>query len=179
MAWTSPKDDLKGDDMKRILCILGLLVAVGVVAVPTASAGNAHFIKSATSASLSGSSLVCTFKEAGLESGSTETVTCSANARTTYECVNGGGHNPSASNKTTTDTRVSGSGTFTADRNGNINGSVSASPPSAAQLGFSCPSGQTVTFVSVIYSGISVTDNTSGASLNLPGTFSFTNPDAP
>jgi hypothetical protein len=165
--------------MKRILCILGLLVAVGAVGVPVASAGNAHFIKNATSASLSGSNLVCTFKESGLESGSVETVTCSANARTTYECVNNGGHNPSASNKTTTDTRVSGSGTFTADRNGNINGSVTASPPTAAQLGFSCPSGQTVTFVSVIYSGVSISDSTSGASLNIPGTFTFTNPSAP
>jgi hypothetical protein len=164
--------------VKKIFAIGAVLSVVAALA-PSAIAGNAHFIKSATSASLSGANLVCSFKEAGLESGSTETVTCSANARTTYECVNNGGKNPSASNKTTTDTRVSGSGEFSADKNGNISGSVTLSPPSAASLGFSCPSGQTVTFVSVIYSGVSITDEDSGATASIPGTFTFTNPSAP
>jgi len=36
-----------------------------------------------------------------------------------------------------------------------------------------------VTFVGVSYSNISVTDATSGASIALPGSFSFTNPSAP
>ena len=91
------------------------------------------------------------FKEAGLPSGAVETITSSASATTTYECVNGGGHNPSASNKTTTKSEVSKTGTFTADKNGNVVGSQTLSPPSAASLGFSCPPGQTVTFVSVSY----------------------------
>ena len=165
--------------LKKLTLVLAVVGVSAAVAVPSATAGNAHFIKSATSASLSGSTLVCTFKEAGLESGSTETVTCSANATTTYECVNGGNKNPSAANKTTTQSAVSGSGKFTADKNGNITGSVTASPPTAADLGFSCPPGQTVTFVSVSYSGVAINDTTSGASLSLGGPFSFTNPSAP
>jgi hypothetical protein len=164
--------------VKKVIA-LGAVLGVLVAIAPTAFAGNAHFIKSATSASLSGSSLVCTFKEAGLQSGSTETVTCSATATTTYECVNNGGKNPSASNKTTRQTAASGSGEFTADRNGNISGSVTISPPSAADLGFSCPSGQTVTFVSVSYTGVTLTDEDSGAAIAIAGTFTFTNPDAP
>ena len=164
--------------MRRIIAIAAVL-GVAAAFAPSAVAGNAHFIKSATSATLSGANLVCTFKEAGLESGSVETITCSAAATTTYECVNGGGKNPSASNKTTTQSNVSGSGEFPADKNGNVSGSVSVSPPSAASLGFSCPSGQQTTFVGVTYSGISVSDADSGASLNIPGTFSFTNPSAP
>jgi hypothetical protein len=56
---------------------------------------------------------------------------------------------------------------------------VTISPPSAADLGFSCPSGQTVTFVSVSYTGVTLTDEDSGAATAIPGTFTFTNPDAP
>jgi hypothetical protein len=161
--------------------IISIAVVAGIVAAlaPSASAGNAHFIKSATSASLNGANLVCSFKEAGLESGSVETITCNATATTTYECVNGGGKNPSASNKTTRVSQVSPSGQFTAGSNGNVVDSLTASPPSASDLGFSCPSGQAVTFVGVSYSNISLTDSTSGASISISGTFSYTNPSAP
>jgi hypothetical protein len=160
---------------------LSLLMTAGLLAlaVPAQAAGSAHFIKNATNASLSGSSLVVNFKEAGLSSGAVETITTAATATTTYECVNNGGKNPSASNKTTTVSNVSTTGTFTADKNGNLVGSQTLSPPTAAQLGFSCPSGQTVTFVSVTYSNVSITDTTSGATMSFPGTFSYTNPSAP
>jgi hypothetical protein len=136
-------------------------------------------MKNATSASLSGSNLVCSFKETGLSSGAVETVTCSALATTTYECVNNGGRNPSASNKTTTSTQISGSQQFMADQNGNINSSVTLSPPSPAALGFSCPRGQTITFVSVTYSNIQLVDSTSGATASLGGPLTYTNPSAP
>lgn len=167
--------------VRRFLALLALPLAVCLAFVGPAHAanGNAHFIKSATGASLSGSSLVVNFKEAGLASGAVETIQTTASATTTYECVNNGGHNPSASNKTTTVSQLSQTGTFTADKNGNLVGSQTLSPPSAADLGFTCPSGQTVTFVGVSYSDVMITDLTSGASFAIPGTFSFTNPSAP
>ncbi len=166
--------------MKRMILATLLVVALASFApFAVAQNGNAHFIKSATSASLSGSNLVCSFKETGLASGSTEAVTCSATETVTYECVNNGGKNPSASNKTTTQTQGSASGNFTANKSGNIVGSLTLSPATASDVGFSCPSGQTVTFVSVVYSNVSVTDSTSGATLAISGTFSFTNPLAP
>ena len=93
--------------------------------------------------------------------------------------MNGGGKNPAAPNKRTFSTTASKTGTFTADKNGNVVGTLTLSPASAESLGFSCPPGQTVTFVSVTYSNVSVVDSTSGASMSLPGTFSFTNPSAP
>lgn len=164
---------------RTTLAAIAAVALVALFAVPSAFAGNAHFIKHATNASLSGSDLVCNFKEAGLESGSVETITCSATATTTYECVNGGGHNPSASNKTTTTTDVSASGDFTANKNGNVVGSLTLSPTTAAQLGFSCPPGQTTTFVGVTYEKVSISDATSGATQSIPGTFSYTNPSAP
>ncbi len=144
-----------------------------------AANGSPHFIGHATSAALSGSDLVVNFKEAGLASGSVETVTVSATEAVTYECVNGGGKNPAASNKHTFVITVSQSGTFTADKNGNIVGSLTLSPATAESLGFACPPGQTVTFVSVSYSDITITDNTSGATTSFEGTFTYTNPDAP
>src|SRR5437763_9800813 len=162
--------------MRKITAVLAGALAVAAFAAPSAMAGNAHFIKNATSASLSGSSLVCSFKEAGLAAGSVETVTCNAAESITYECVNGGGKNPSASNKHTFATTASKSGQFTADRNGNIVGSLTASPASAASLGFSCPPGQTVTLVSVAYSNGKITEAASGPSIAVPGTLPFTNP---
>jgi hypothetical protein len=165
--------------MRRI-AITWLVVAGLIAAFATAaSAGNAHFIKSASSASLSGSDLVCTFKEAGLSSGSTERIACAAHEAVAYECVNGGGSSPKASNKHSFNTSDAASGTFPVDQNGNVSGSKSLSPKSASELGFSCPGGQTVTLVSVTYSNVSVTDQTSGASLSFPGTFTYTNPNAP
>jgi hypothetical protein len=165
---------------RRTLLLAAAVASIAALAVASpAMAGNAHFIKNATSASLSGSNLVCSFKEAGLESGSVETVTCNATESVVYECVNGGGKNPSASNKKTFATTASKTGQFSADRNGNIVGSLTLSPASAASLGFSCPPGQTVTFVSVSYSNVSVVDSTSGASASIPGTFTYTNPSAP
>jgi hypothetical protein len=158
-----------------VAAIVGAVAAVSTVAF----GGSPHFIKNATTASLSGSDLVCNFKEAGLESGSIETVTCSATEAITYECVNNGGHNPQASNKRTFQTTGTASGEFSADRNGNIAGSLTITAASAASLGFSCPSGQTVTLVSVIYSDVMVSDADSGASISISGTFTYTNPSAP
>jgi hypothetical protein len=165
---------------RRVVLPVVLVIAAFAVAANVASAGgSAHFIKNLSSASLSGRNLVCSFKEAGLASGSVETISCSATESITYECVNGGGKNPSASNKHTFVTTVSKSGTFTADKNGNVVGSLTLEPASAASLGFSCPPGQTTTFVSVTYSNVSVADQTSGASISLPGTFTASNPSAP
>jgi len=141
--------------------------------------GSPHFIKNATTASLSGADLVVAFKEAGLPSGQLETITSSATASTTYECVNNGDKHPQASNKITSVTQTSFSGTFPADKNGNVESSETLSAPTAGALGFTCPPGQDVTFVGVSYSDVSISDSTSGATLDLPGTFAYTNPDAP
>lgn len=56
---------------------------------------------------------------------------------------------------------------------------LTISVPTAGSLGFSCPSGQEVTLVSVTYSNITVTDSTSDASIRIPGSETYTNPLAP
>jgi hypothetical protein len=163
----------------RYIKSLILALFVAAVAIPAAvAAGSGHFIDHATSSSISGSSLVCNFKEAGLSSGSTETITCSATESVTYECVNGGGKNPSASNKTTFQTSGSSSGEFTADKNGNLVGAQTLDVTSPGALNFSCPKGQKLTLVSVYYTNVMVTDTTSGASASLADQ-SYVNPLAP
>jgi hypothetical protein len=166
--------------MRRMLFILAGAFATMALAVPVALAGNGHFIDNATGVSLSGANLVCSFKEAGLESGSVETISCAGNEVVTYECVNGGNKNPSASNKTSVTGPFNKSGNFTAAKNGNVVGSLTVTPLSASDVGFSCPKGQTVTFVSVCYSDVTIVDSTSGAMAGpFPGPFCFTNPNAP
>ena len=159
---------------KRILVILAaVLTAFFLMGSPAQAAppnGNPHFIKNATSASLSGSSLVVSFKETGLPSGQVEHVTASADFSGTYQCINKAGHNPSDIKKTTGGT-VYASGDFPADQNGNIVGSLTLTP-AAPDTVLSCPSGQTATLTAWSYTTVVVTDDTSGASLAIPGTFS-------
>jgi hypothetical protein len=165
--------------MRKLTLLVALLVAAVAVSAAHAASGSPHFIKHDTFASLSGSSLNCNFKEAGLASGSTENITCTASETVTYECVNGGGKNPSASNKRTIQTTGSASGLFHVDQNGNASGTLTITPASASSVGFSCPPGQTTTFVSVTYSDVMLVDSTSGATASLGGPFTYTNPDAP
>ncbi|MDP9887964.1 hypothetical protein [Pseudarthrobacter enclensis] len=160
---------------KRILAILAaVFTAILLFGAPAQAAppnGNPHFIKNATSASLSGSSLVVSFKETGLPSGASEYVTASADFSGTYQCLNKAGHNPSDIKKTVTDVPVYASGYFTADKNGNIVGSLTLTPAAPATV-LDCPSGQTATLTAWSYTNVVVTDNTSGASLAISGTFS-------
>ena len=158
--------------IRRTLAALAATAALVLVgAAGPAMAGSPHFIKNATSASLDGFDLVVDFKEAGLESGSVETVVASADLSATYSCVNGGNNVPSDPKKTTIDSRVSESGEFTAAKNGNLVGSLTLSP-TPADVALDCPNGQTATLFSVVWSNVTIEDLDSGAFLALGGTFS-------
>jgi hypothetical protein len=153
---------------------IGILLAVFTVLAITASlavAGNAHFIGSQTGGTLQNNgSLVVSFKEAGLESGSTSTITVSGTGTADYECINGGGKNPTADNKDTVSAEVSASGDFTATKNGNVVGSLTLSPPGPGS--FSCPNGQRLSGpTNVSYTNVWITDEDTGATLSL-GDFS-------
>jgi hypothetical protein len=153
-----------------ILTAVAAVAASVVLAGGPAFAGNAHFIASQTSASSSGETLTVKFKEAGLESGSVETVQVSAHLDQTVQCVNGGNKVPSDPKKTTISSDVSQSGTFEAGKNGNLVGSLSVTAPSAASV-LSCPGGQKATTTALVWSNVSIDDLTSGAHLDIPGTF--------
>lgn len=158
--------------MRRgILFILALpMVLAGfVMAAPAALAVSPHFV--AASAQLSGANLVVSFHESGLGTNQLVTLTASADATATYVCVNKGGANPSASNKTTVSGPVSATGTFSSGKNGNISQSLTLTPPPPPST-FSCPKGQSQATAEVTYTNVSITDTTNNVTESIPGTFS-------
>jgi hypothetical protein len=79
---------------RRILSLLVGVAFVGVLAVTGAWAGSPHFVE--CSVTTSGNTLTVDGKEAGLGDEDQITVVVSATA----QCINSGGHNPRAGNKT-------------------------------------------------------------------------------
>ncbi len=147
-----------------LLFALSLIIGLAL----TAFADSPHFISA--SANLSGTNLVVSFKEAGLGNNQLITYVASADATATYVCVNKGGGNPSASNKTTVSGPVSATGTFSSGKNGTISQSLTLNPPSPPS-DFSCPKGQSQQIAEVSYTNVAITDTTNNVTEPIPGTF--------
>ena len=152
--------------MRRIIFALVLALTTPALSVLPALAGNPHFVT--LSATRSGNTLIITGKEAGL--GDEQQVNIQVNA--SASCINPGGNHPKALNKESIVANVLASGLFTSDKNGNIVGSLSITPPGPGS--FSCPSGQTRVLASVSYTNVKITDATNNASQAIPGTFART-----
>lgn len=153
---------------KRLLMILCAPILFVVALATPAYATSPHFISA--SAHLGGTNLTVSFKEAGLGTNELINYTASADATATYVCVNKGGANPSASNKTTVSGPVSASGTFSSGKNGNVTASLTIGPPGPGS--FSCPKGQREAIAQVTYTNVAISDTTNGVSEPIAGTFS-------
>jgi hypothetical protein len=164
---TSTKDGVF--PMRKMLLFLATIGAAVALAVPSAFADSPHFIR-ATGNLNSDGTLTVSFKEAGLGTNQLITYTATADATAVYVCVNRGGGNPSASNKTTVSGPVSATGTFSSGKNGQVTASLTLSPPSAGD--FSCPPGQSLAVASVSYTNVTITDTTNNVSEPVGGTFS-------
>jgi hypothetical protein len=153
--------------------LAAVTLAVSMLAAP-ALADSPHFISA--SSGLSGSSLTCTFKEAGLGNLGFSSIreTCSATASATYVCVNNGGNHPKAGNKETVTAPVSGGGNFPI-RNGQTTGTITVAPPGPG--GFSCPNGQTLALASVTYTNVQLCDQLGNCVALAPQ--KFTDPSVP
>jgi hypothetical protein len=157
-----------GTLMKRSLVFLffaPLLLVFGT-ALP-AQAVSPHFISASGTLNADGT-LTANFKEAGLGTNQNIDYVLSADGTAVYVCVNNGGANPSAQNKTTVNGPVSAHGTFSSGKNGNVVASLTVSPPPS---NISCPKGQTLELASVSYTNVTLTDTTNGVSISL-GDFS-------
>jgi len=142
--------------MHRTRTFIASLFALAAIfiAVPTAAwAGSPHFIKSATTVSVSGNTLTVSGKEAGLGDVPTVHLSLTADAL----CINGGGHHPKAVNKT----GVATDGQFPV-----FNGKVDFTLDGTATFTPSCSPPMTVSFTN-----IKVTDTTNDITLYIPGTF--------
>jgi len=91
-------------------------------------------------------------------------LTLTADATATYVCVNRGGANPSAQNKTTVSGPVIATGTFNSGKNGQVTASLTVSPPPSD---ISCPRGQSLELASVSYTNVVLTDTTNNVSIAL------------
>ena len=134
------------------------LLMVFVLAVSTVMAASPHFINANASVDNAGN-LVVSWKEAGLGDNVLIDYLASADANGFYACINGGGKHPQAANKEAFSGPVSGSGTFSSGKNGQITASLTVAPPPSP---LSCPNGQRLVLACVTYSNIALTDTTNG-----------------
>ncbi|HEY0889944.1 MAG TPA: hypothetical protein VGE38_10065 [Nocardioides sp.] len=153
--------------MKRLLLLVLTPLFLVLATTLPAQAVSPHFISASGGLNANGS-LTVNFKEAGLGTNQNITYVLSADATATYVCVNRGGANPSASNKTTVSGPVSATGTFSSGKNGNVVGSLTVQPPPTS---LTCPGGQTLRLASVSYTNVTLTDTTNGITASIPGTF--------
>jgi hypothetical protein len=154
--------------MRRMLLLFVAAFATAALAVPAALAVSPHFISASATLNANGT-LTASFKEAGLGTNQLISYELTADATATYVCVNKGGANPSAQNKTTVAGPVSATGTFSSGKNGNVSASLTVSPPPSD---ISCPKGQTLQLASVSYTNVAITDTTNDVTEPIPGTFS-------
>jgi hypothetical protein len=138
--------------MRRIaaICLIGL-GTLGISA-PAAFAGSPHFVHDVT-ISRTDNSLTVSGKEAGLGNEDQVHIVVSATA----SCINPGQHHPKAANKES----VSAEGDFPV-QNGKANFSLTVT----ATFSPSCSPPMTV-----VFSDVTVTDETSGISRSFPGTY--------
>ena len=153
--------------LRTIVVATVALVVMLAMAAP-ALAQNPHFIRASAHLNNNGT-LTVSWKEAGLGNNQNISYVASADATATYVCVNRGGANPSAQNKTTVAGPVSAEGTFSSGKNGQIRASLTLSPPPSD---ISCPPGQSLELAEVSYTNVSITDTTNGITETIPGTFS-------
>lgn len=153
--------------MKRRITTVALVFAAVALIAQQALAVSPHFVNASGTLNNNGT-LTVNFKEAGLGTNQNIHYTLTANATATYVCVNKGGGNPSASNKTTVAGPVSSEGTFNSGKNGNVTASLTVSPPPSD---ISCPKGQSLQLAQVTYNDVTLTDTTNNISVPL-GTFS-------
>lgn len=153
----------------RILVPVVAAVSVGLAG--PALAASPHFVSA--SAAPSGTGVAVSFKEAGLGSRTAVTIKAEGAYSAVFQCINGGGKNPSAANKTTVDGSAAKSGSFTSDKNGQVTGSLTLAAPTVDDNDFTCPSGQRETLTRLTWSDLTLSDLTSGAATSFAGGFEF------
>jgi hypothetical protein len=147
--------------LRLILMATALVAAMAFAATASADAPKFH---SATSAVNGSGALVASWDERGLGNTNID-YTLTADASAVFACINGGGNHPQAANKETVNAEVSANGSFE-PRNGRVQASLTAGPPSAGS--FTCPGGQRLVLASVSYTNIVLTDTSNGVSTSLP-----------
>jgi hypothetical protein len=154
--------------------IIAIALASMLVLSPTlasAQKGNPHWVGQARATANSDHSITVTGKIAGLASGSSTTVTLQASSvQVTVQCNNPGG-NPPPPKVVSSGAQVT-QGTFSADKNGNVQVALTLGPPTVTAEQAQCTNGNnagwTVQIISVTYSGLTLTSNLAGSTTVRP-----------
>src|SRR5947208_16344444 len=130
--------------MRQQRFLIVTLVLVGVLAFGAATASAAGNFKSQSFSVNNQGQLVCSFDVSGLGNVSSTPGSCTASSTADYQCINNGGKNPSAGNKSTSKGEV-GTNVTVPVHNGRAQGSITVNP--AGPGSFTCPGGQTLYLV--------------------------------
>src|SRR5438874_5583077 len=147
--------------MRQQRFLIVTLVLVGVLAFGAATASAAANFKSSSFSVNNQGQLVCSYDVAGLGNVSSTTGTCGGSNTADYQCINNGGKNPAAGNKSISTGDV-GTSQAVPVHNGRASGSLTVNPVGPG--GFSCPGGQTLYLVSSCYTSVSMNIGGSTAS---------------
>jgi hypothetical protein len=139
--------------MKRFVILAIAVTGLLAFGAATASAG-ANFKSQSFSVNNQGQ-LVCSFDVSGLGNVSSTTGSCTATSTADYQCINNGGKNPAAGNKSTSTAPASTNNPTIPVHNGRTQGSLTVDPTGAGS--FTCPGGQTLYLVNACYTGITLT----------------------
>lgn len=169
--------------MKKTAIIVISLFCAATLALfgVSAIAGSEHWIKSATYAELVTDQasadylgLAVHFKAAGLgDTTDPVAVTAAADVAATWACKNGGGQYPDAANKSTQVSRSASTGFFYVE-NGQITGQLVIDPSMATP--FTCPAGQALTLVQVLWTNITVHSDVIATDAQLKDVFAACDP---
>jgi hypothetical protein len=154
---------IREGNMRRFV-ILAIAVT-GLLAFGAATASAAANFKSSSFSVNNQGQLVCSFDVSGLGNVSSTTGSCTATSTADYQCINNGGKNPAAGNKSTSTEPVGTNAPTIPVHNGRAQGSITVDPTGPGS--FTCPSGQTLYLVNACYTDITLTIG--GATTTEPG----------
>ena len=137
---------------------------VGLLAFGAATASAAANFKSSSFSVNNQGQLVCSYDVSGLGNVSSALGTCGGSSTAVYQCINNGGKNPSAGNKSTS-TGEEGTSQQVPVHNGRATGSLTVGPAGPGTFG--CPGGQTLYLVSSCFTNVSM--NIGGATVGDAG----------
>lgn len=124
---------------------------------------NAHFVSATSSISPTTGVLTVNFHEAGLGNNQQVTLTLTGEAHAVYQWFNHGGQTPMGE-PFFVDETFSVTGTFTSDKNGNVKGTFTVSPPGVDAFFSTQHAANWVPNLSISYTNVGIVDAANDAS---------------
>lgn len=152
------------------------VVAAAALAAAAIAASKPQFLR-APSAQLGSPKVIIKWTEVGLGLVDSVDYTATTTAAARFQCVNRGNNCPAASNKEDVLVELTVGGRFGVDKNGRISDSLTILAPESTLV---CPGNQVVGVVRVVFTEITLTDETNKISaLTNPSSLIYSAPECP